>query len=391
MKRQDALTLAALPLLGLWLLVARVISMLTPLLAPWLSYMLAQKLYYATPFAVYALRNGGGARAVFTRLGFEASYCMNGERRVVSELPHIPAEMHGECVSAASNTLRASSITLPLPHHTLPPPCSGPAVPHPAPASPPPSFLHRGVPQVRNYIHVHLPEAASVHRRPGRSSIPRNPGEVSRASPAPGSVGCRGGRGEWRSQGTRRGGAMQGTSVIAFAPLWCASHMPCFATPAAQGVPLLRRSPGPLQHDQHLGLPLLLPHRRGLHPGAHPPWQLALLRRLPRTRLPPPRPCSHEGHDAQCQTGLHDEGPTGGRHLGRAHGVRAWAGRSRSSAWAGPRGGKCVIAARQASAWACSPVSFALQRITWLAGGGGGHAWPLVSPCALLPIWRRAA
>ncbi|KFM26970.1 hypothetical protein F751_2056 [Auxenochlorella protothecoides] len=68
MERQDALTLAALPLLGIWLLVARILSMLTPLLAPWLSYLLAQRLYYATPFAVYALRSGGGAKAILTRL-----------------------------------------------------------------------------------------------------------------------------------------------------------------------------------------------------------------------------------------------------------------------------------------------------------------------------------
>lgn len=70
--------LGALPVLWLWLLMARVVSMLTPCLAPWLSYMMAQRLYYATPFAVYALAQSGGAKAFLTRIGFEASYCMNG-------------------------------------------------------------------------------------------------------------------------------------------------------------------------------------------------------------------------------------------------------------------------------------------------------------------------
>lgn len=70
----------ALPFLLSWLLVARLLSMLSPIVAPWLSYILAQRLYYATPFALYALRAGGGAKAVMTRVGFEASYCMNGAR-----------------------------------------------------------------------------------------------------------------------------------------------------------------------------------------------------------------------------------------------------------------------------------------------------------------------
>lgn len=115
MERQDALTLAALPLLGIWLLVARILSMLTPLLAPWLSYLLAQRLYYATPFAVYALRSGGGAKAILTRLGFEASYCMNGERRMVSE-PRPPLSGGVEC----SYRQRATSSV--YCRHPLPPP-----------------------------------------------------------------------------------------------------------------------------------------------------------------------------------------------------------------------------------------------------------------------------
>ena len=81
MEGKTAATLAAMPLLLLWLLVARIVSMLTPMLAPWYSYILAQRLYYATPFAVYALAQSGGAKAVFTRIGFEASYCMNGAPR----------------------------------------------------------------------------------------------------------------------------------------------------------------------------------------------------------------------------------------------------------------------------------------------------------------------
>lgn len=80
MGASNAGFLLALPFLLLWLLVARLLSMLSPIVAPWLSYVLAQRLYYATPFALYALRAGGGAKALMTRVGFEASYCMNGAR-----------------------------------------------------------------------------------------------------------------------------------------------------------------------------------------------------------------------------------------------------------------------------------------------------------------------
>lgn len=118
MERQDALTLAALPLLGIWLLVARILSMLTPLLAPWLSYLLAQRLYYATPFAVYALRSGGGAKAILTRLGFEASYCMNGERRMVSE-PRPPLSGGVEC-SYRQRATNSVYCRPPLPPFPLP-------------------------------------------------------------------------------------------------------------------------------------------------------------------------------------------------------------------------------------------------------------------------------
>ena len=80
-----------LPVLVVWLLLARIISLLAPFtIFP--SLLLARQLYWAVPLAP-AIWRGRRFRGGFKRLGFEATYCMNVVRRFLT-LPLRPYTPH---------------------------------------------------------------------------------------------------------------------------------------------------------------------------------------------------------------------------------------------------------------------------------------------------------
>lgn len=72
-----------LPLIACWLLLAKLISILSPFLV-FPSLLLAKRLYWAVPFAPYALAQQGKWRGRILRVGFEATYCMNVVRRLLT-------------------------------------------------------------------------------------------------------------------------------------------------------------------------------------------------------------------------------------------------------------------------------------------------------------------
>lgn len=73
----------SMPILLLWLLVARVISLLLPLLVvP--SLLTARTLYWAVPIARTAWKIKPGFKGFIQRMGFEATYCMNITRRFLT-------------------------------------------------------------------------------------------------------------------------------------------------------------------------------------------------------------------------------------------------------------------------------------------------------------------
>jgi hypothetical protein len=86
MTYQDVTMVMCLPLLLLWLLIARVVSFFAPfLIVP--SLMTASKFYWSIPFAKEVFRKeqtGSAAKGFCMRLGFEAVYCMNVLRRYLT-------------------------------------------------------------------------------------------------------------------------------------------------------------------------------------------------------------------------------------------------------------------------------------------------------------------
>ena len=71
-----------LPALLLWEGVARLVSVLMPLLViP--SVLMARRFYWAVPIATYAWKNKG-LKGFLERIGFEATYCMNVTRRFLT-------------------------------------------------------------------------------------------------------------------------------------------------------------------------------------------------------------------------------------------------------------------------------------------------------------------
>lgn len=74
----DCALLALSPLILVWILLARVLSVIIPIIAPWAPYLIARPLYVAVPFAPYAFAAQGGFRGRMLRMGFEATYAMNG-------------------------------------------------------------------------------------------------------------------------------------------------------------------------------------------------------------------------------------------------------------------------------------------------------------------------
>ena len=67
-----------LPFILLWLLVARVLSVLGPfLILP--MFILSRRLNWACPFIPYIWRQRGWFLGTLLRIGFEATYTMNGE------------------------------------------------------------------------------------------------------------------------------------------------------------------------------------------------------------------------------------------------------------------------------------------------------------------------
>ena len=71
-----------LPLILLWLLAAKVVSILSPFLI-FPSLICAKRLYWAVPFAPYVWAQGKW-RGRLLRVGFEATYCMNVVRRLLT-------------------------------------------------------------------------------------------------------------------------------------------------------------------------------------------------------------------------------------------------------------------------------------------------------------------
>lgn len=66
-----------LPLILLWILLARVLSMLAPfLIVP--TMVLSHRLAWACPFIPHIWRQHGWLRGSLMRVGFEMTYTMNG-------------------------------------------------------------------------------------------------------------------------------------------------------------------------------------------------------------------------------------------------------------------------------------------------------------------------
>jgi hypothetical protein len=84
MPVSDALMVVSLPLLLVWLLVARLVSMFVPLLViP--SVLTAKKFYWCIPMAkdIWS-EQGSMLKGFLMRIGFEATYCMNVYRRYLT-------------------------------------------------------------------------------------------------------------------------------------------------------------------------------------------------------------------------------------------------------------------------------------------------------------------
>jgi hypothetical protein len=82
MHRHLALTLMLPPLVAYWSLAHLLAWIITLAVIP--SHLLAQKLYWACPFIPFIFRRLGPVSGALTRIGFEASYCINFYTRLLT-------------------------------------------------------------------------------------------------------------------------------------------------------------------------------------------------------------------------------------------------------------------------------------------------------------------
>ena len=142
------------PFILAWLALARLLSMLAPLLI-FPSFVFLPPLYRALPFLRGVWRQRGPS-GLFMKLGFDANYLMNITRRCVG----------GACGRCR---LRRARARLPVPL------CPTQSVPvwtwlqaaHIALAEGHPRLLHRGVPESRDHFSRQLPAGAPSDQRCG--------------------------------------------------------------------------------------------------------------------------------------------------------------------------------------------------------------------------------